>query len=169
MTGSSCSQLEDFVDGELGESDARAFEGHARSCPACRQAVREWRDLSGLLHHAYRSGSCELPRSLLARRRQELRLRRLAACLAAVAAGLLVWAAATFLWQPQRESPERRGSVAQSQQNRTGGGMDVSAAQTVEQEVQVLCDSQQMIVRRLPSRNENVTVVWMYPTIRSTN
>jgi len=153
------------VDGELGESDARAFEVHARLCPACRQAVREWRDLSGLLKDAFRSGSCELPRSLPARRRRKLRLRRLAACLAAVAAGLLVWAAASFHGQAQSDSPERP-SVAQSRQKQPGVAANADAAQPEKPEVQVrIADAPQMIARRLPSQNENVTVVWMYPTL----
>jgi len=175
-----CDRLDDYLAGWLSADEAASFEAHLADCPACRAEVAHGQRIDRLL--AQGSGHLEpVPPSLVDRiegRIRSLRRRRTVRwALGASAAAAVVLAVG--VWHiPQDEGaalgPERppgRGSVAETPVESEPGGHEVAppAQPPSDNEPRVrvsLADPSEAILVRKETSNPNVSIVWIYPTVR---
>jgi anti-sigma factor RsiW len=166
MKPSECEQLDDYLDGELAEADARAFERHAARCGVCERAIRQSNGLSRLLASAYRTSLYE-ETAAPADHRPASRA-RVAACLAALIATILAWTALPVLWREDSRHQLEPPSVARGSRELAGGSRvaNESVQRPKMADIQVV-NSEEVLAVPVPSHRENVTIVWMYPTVRA--
>ena len=164
MNFSGCNQLEDYLAGALSEEQAVAFAAHLPRCPACRQAAEQQRQID----HSLRQAVSQLdlvPAGLIERiegRMRRARRRCLLACgaaLSAVAATLLV----VMIGGWHLPDGHRPGTVAQRRSALVGEGRATPAQPRAQV---TMADPSSAIVVPIESNMPNVTIVWIYPTIR---
>jgi predicted anti-sigma-YlaC factor YlaD len=177
--------LDDYLDGELAARETCAFEQHVAHCAACQEAVRESRAVERLLHVGFSTGEVQPQASAPAalgdgepargahgsQRERPVRGRRtIAACLATMAAALVVWAAAWSFWGHEGGPPRQRVRAARQEVGPTPKSRLTEAAANPARVLVQLSptDEDDFVPVRLASHHENVTVVWMYPVQRTT-
>jgi anti-sigma factor RsiW len=186
MNSNDCGQVDDYLDGELAAGAIGAFEVHLATCASCRRAAAESAAVTGLLKRAF---AVEQAASLLptmkesieaeplsngtSRRSWQLRLRRAgrraggnvawAACVAAVM--LICLTALLYFDDNSIESHRRNRLTRPSPIDHPIAISPELASVDATTEVQ-LAENQKLLAVRMPTQHKNVTIVWMYPTIR---
>ena len=175
-----CDHLDDYLAGWLSADATASFEAHLADCPACREEVAHGQRIDRLL--AQGSGHLEpVPPSLVDRiegRIRSLRRRRVIRVALGLSAAVAVVLAVGVWLVPQDDGaavgPERppgRGAVAETPVEWEPDGHEVaSPAQPPsddEPRVRVsLADPAEAILVPMETSNPNVSIVWVYPTVR---
>ena len=168
-----CANLDRYLAGELSPGRSARFEGHLAGCPACRRALDHQRHIDRLLLQA--AGQLEPgPSSLIDRIEKELRAenrRRTVrsawglSAAAAVVLGLGLWLAeghfhASDLSQPIVQKETKPATEPDPLDPPTPAPRDPPRARVS------LADRSSAIVLPVETENPNVTLVWVYPTVR---
>jgi hypothetical protein len=153
-----CERLDDYLAGELVADEQEAFRLHLADCAGCREEVRFQETVDGLLRQAT---ACEAPHGLRRRlvRKMQASTRRLqfaAIGAAAIAASLML----IFAERPNR----RPRDVVQI------GPLNSPKSDSKRQAVasMILDPSCDLLAVPQVSRQPNVTIFWLYPTIKTT-
>jgi anti-sigma factor RsiW len=148
-----CQRLDDYLDGDLADSELAAFTRHLPACTACHRAVAGHERLAGLLAAATAS---PVPPGMAGRvrcRGQAMHRRRLAA-----ACGLLA-SAAVIIWLVSRtDSPLIEHAEPP----------EVAEVPRTAQVVSVNFPRGTVIAVPEVTGLSNVTFYWVYPTTQST-
>jgi predicted anti-sigma-YlaC factor YlaD len=164
MNKPECDRLDDYLLGWLSEEQAAAFEGHLADCAECR-GHRETQCRIDRAMETARTQPESVPPLLVERIHRQVRAAR-AWRLVRIACGLAAAALLTVLpgrsWfaghrcdlQPDTEL------VAHSQP------LPPPIAVAVEQPRIRLVDPFSAILVPMPSKNPEVTIVWVYPTVK---
>jgi anti-sigma factor RsiW len=155
---SPCENLDGYLGRWLREPELLAFVAHLESCPRCRQAVNEQREVDRLLKQAAASDG-RMPPEFVNRIEERLvraRRRRVVFRAAALAAGVLL-ALGVSVWMLRKP----------------GATHDVAQAPPVEHPVPapaprvatrvVLSPSTGLTAVPIRSNNPDVTIVWLFP------
>ena len=189
MNKSECHRLDEYLLGWLSEEQAAAFEGHLAACPECRKQ----RELQGRIDQALQSarkGPQPVPPLLvhrIERRLRAARIRRAAGMACALAAlallmllpGRLPLPSAAPALQPETDP------VAQAEPPPAGwhwlaawhwpAGWHWRLASAADKRVQdaratparvALVDPSSAILMTMPSKNPQITIAWVYPTVK---
>jgi anti-sigma factor RsiW len=158
-----CLQLDDYLEGELGEAQRAAFERHLADCEDCRCQVAFARQLNGWLAAAQGRSA---PPQLVERIEQRLRWATRKAnawrmAVGALAASLLV---GLGLWRlgGNRQPLANRAPVVKSARPQP---LPAAPPATMPARISFRPDAD-VIVRPLKSSNPRVSIVWVYPTVR---
>jgi anti-sigma factor RsiW len=145
-----CTDLDDYLIGDLPDDRRRQFDVHLLVCPGCREAVHEHERLIALLRAAAESepippGFADRVRSRV-RRRRRMRLGALAGTVAAAAA---------FVWVHNRRlNPPLPDRAA-----------DDRAVAVTPAEVRVTFPGSNVLAVREPAASPGMTFVWVYPNL----
>jgi len=180
MKTAQCQNLDDYLAACLSDDEAARFEAHLPHCPACREEIADQRGIDRLLARGA-AQRAPIPSSLVDRiegRIRSLRRRRAVRwAVGASAAAAVVLAVGVWLIPqddgaaPGPERPPGRGSVAETPVESEPDGHEVaSPAQPPsdnEPRVRVsLADPSEAILVPMHTSNPNVSIVWVYPTVR---
>jgi anti-sigma factor RsiW len=169
-----CDRLDEYLCGWLSPEEAARFEAHLAACPACQEESASQQQIDRLLAEAA-AWAEPVPASLMLRIKRRVlavRRRRLVAWACAVAAAVAV--VLTFgLWATQRSISGRsdRSPVAESPIISADSPAPAIASGALEPQTPAsvrvaLADPSSAILVPVESRSPNVTVVWVYPTVR---
>jgi len=193
MNRSQCEHLDDYLLGWLSPDEAAAFERHLAGCPACGREREVQRSIENLLGSG-EAFSEPLPLGLIDRIRDGLQAdqprpsgRR--AWVLAVAASVLVLALAGGLtlgrWSPRGQ--QQAAVPSQPQQGVASAPDNLSPREPLPEESTpnraalavpaaarphpgparvALADPSAGIVVPVATKNPNITMVWIYPTIK---
>ena len=181
MNFAQCEHLDAYVAGWLPDDRTAAFEAHLNDCSACREEIRRQRRIDRLLREGTRQLE-PIPSSLIDRIQRQIgviRRRRAvrAACGTACAVALLL---GVGLWlrtpgEPPRSSPlelaienppSPTADDEQSDSRERPNSREPPAAE-VQPSVEIaMVDSSTAIVVPLITSNPNVSIVWLYPTVK---
>lgn len=156
-----CARLDDYLDGDLPEIERLDFEAHLTMCETCRQAVELDRRWGGLLAAAGPVAPASLTRNILAvvERHRRLRLAR-AVALIGLAASL---AFAVARWNVDRP----RVPVART--NDPSASQPIASADQRPEVHITIAPESRLLALPLESKNPQVSIVWLYPEVRSTS
>jgi hypothetical protein len=158
-----CDRLDDYLAGELDSQQTEAFRLHLADCAACREEVRFQESINRLLRQAT---ACETPPGLLTRLEQKVeaasRRKRLTAVASiTIAASLL---AAFVLRRTDRPEVDPR---SENKVVRVPSTALVDAAQKQDVGLVLMDGSTDLLVVPQESHQPNVTIFWLYPTIKT--
>jgi anti-sigma factor RsiW len=163
-----CDSLDDYLGGDLSAARRAEFERHLPTCEACRNAVDEWRTLYRALETA--TSQLENPSPALLERVQS-RLATLATHedhdlkkwqVAALVGASLV-AAALFAIMLQPRAPRQELAKAPEAQRQLP---KPSIAKLPRPSLEF---SDDVIGMPIDVGDPNITVVWLYPTVKDAN
>ncbi len=169
-----CDRLDDYLLGELPAEEAAGFEAHLAGCPACREELRQQRKVDRLLSEGAKRLE-PVPSALIDRiegqyrRSDRRRAARWAGGLSAAAVllvGLVVWLATGGFGSHDG----RRPIVQDHPQPPAGGkpvdppGHEMPPAPPVA--TLTFADPSEAILVPLESKTPNVSIFWVYPTVR---
>jgi hypothetical protein len=182
-----CELLDDYLDGELAAAAIRAFERHLSDCAGCRREVAESEALSSLLEHAFAieraagpmpadhelievmPPTCASPRQSWAHRQRPARrrFRRFAACVAGLGAVMLLGSMALLFFASDSIGPTPRMRAVHEPREGSDGATRPPDAAPQNRAVDVqIAENQAQLAVHMPTRNKNVTIVWIFPTIQ---
>lgn len=156
-----CNHLDGYLGDALAPNELEAFVAHMDDCPSCRQALAEQRRLEQLLNRATLASS-PVPAGLVDRIEDCLlaaRRRRIATWSVGLAATVFLGIGAT-LWF-MRSTPEL---VNERQLTQVVPVPAADVAVTPPRVEVTVTSSSEVVAVPVPSRNPNVTILWMYPT-----
>jgi anti-sigma factor RsiW len=162
MTKPPCELIDDYLDGSLPDPERTGFAAHLPACATCRQIVQECERLDETLFRAVVQ-SAPLPHGLIdriegqllrARRRRRFRTAGLTAAAALLLCVLTAWRLAERWMRP----PEQAAPVAEQ----TPVLADQAIASVAPVHV-TFRRPDEVIARRLESKNPDVTIIWVYP------
>jgi hypothetical protein len=158
-----CDRLDDYLAGTLEAPEREAFRLHLADCTTCREQVRFQEGLDRLLRQATAS---DTPPGLLLRLEQKIeassRRKRLAVVASvAIAASLL---AALVLRRPDRPEVDPR---SKNKVVRVPTNAPVERAQKQDVALVLLDASSDLLAVPQESHQPNVTIFWLYPTIKT--
>jgi hypothetical protein len=171
-----CAWLDAYLDREMRERDALAFESHLTECSACADAVDEQRWMDELLRSAAASELASAPKAAMIAALNRRRSRKVS--IGALAAAALA-AAAAWPWLPLlgkeglgedsktvalSSKPQESTTVADPSPSPSLQGRGISDAAPA---AATFVSSSDALVVPLASPATNVTVVEVYPTINS--
>ena len=169
-----CDDLDGYLADWLSEDERARFEAHLADCPACGWGLQQQRRIDGLLARAAAQAE-PVPPALVDRIEGQIRsLRRRRAVrwafgLSAAAASLLV----VGLWIAAQEGslPPQPAPIVQNLVEEQTGQQEVTPpaplAFDAEPRVRVsLADASDGILVPMETSNRNVSIVWIYPTVR---
>ena len=174
MSADPCDNLDRYLDGELSREENTAFQIHLDQCATCRASLDRQRTVDRLL-----AASAPLeptPGHLAARVDAAIRAasRRRAAAwgTAAVAAASvlllgIVWTARTL----PSDTPNEGIPVADRSTSNPAAPADLVSADPLSESqppAHVTVRVNGSIVAPMPSSNPNITIFWVYPTVRAT-
>lgn len=146
---SPCDRLDDYLAGDLPETDRREFGSHLQACPECRDAVRFHESLAGNLRAAVAAEVPAKPIAAEVSRRQSLRRRRQWLAVAALAASIVgtifvdTWRSPTVVTPPE-----------------------IVQAPATSTNVTVSFPSNSVLTVPAPISEPGITVMWVYPVVR---
>jgi hypothetical protein len=172
MNESHCARLDDYLAGDLGGLELRAFDEHLSHCAACAEEVRLQAAIDRVLADASPQAPLELQRRVAVSIRRR-RVRRFAR--ATIAAAVLI-ACAVGGWQwlisdrrqpveshmSQIDSPARAPSQSTAPPQIEDPPPPVNEPATVQ--VAVDAGNAAIVVAR-PSADPKVHIFWLYPTV----
>jgi anti-sigma factor RsiW len=176
MNNPECDNLDAYLCGWLSDEAAAAFAVHLAGCVACRREAEQQRRLDQLL--AQGAGRAEaIPSSLVdgieagMRGLRRRRIVRLVGGLSAAAAAVLaisLWWTARHAGPPSNPQPEvERRTETAAGRRQLDEVLPAADDATPVVQVRLRNPSEGILVRPIlePSR-PNVSIVWIYPTIR---
>jgi len=168
MSHRECDQLEAYLARGLGLDEAAAFAGHLPRCPACRHEVEEQTRIDRLLREAV--GRLDpLPAGLLAKvegRIARHRRRRLAWAGGLCAAALVLLAIDSWVARPNARPDGDSPTIAQKDPDSTMKKSPGSLPLRRPRAEVVMAYPDAAIIVPFKSKSPNVTIVWIYPTVR---
>jgi anti-sigma factor RsiW len=174
MSVPECDRLDEYLLGGLSGGEAAGFEAHLAGCPACREELRQQQRIDRLLWQE--TGQLEpVPSSLIDRIDQQWRrsqCRRVArwAC-GLSAAGLAASVVAVWLVMGTLGAGNQRQTIVQEHPQPTGDAGQVPPAgpespRAVSVARVTLDDPSGAILVPLESGKPNISIVWVYPTVK---
>jgi anti-sigma factor RsiW len=180
MSTPKCEKLDEYLTGSLPAREAAGFEAHLAGCPACRDGIGEQSRVDRLLAAASREES--VPASLVDRIEGRIRIlaRRRAARLgwfgvsaaAVVMAALGVWLAGRDRGTPPRAEPIAHRPIESAPAKHDDVPRPDAAPAPERATVDAprarvaLADPSDGILFPLESSHPNVSIVWVYPTVK---
>ena len=174
MNRSPCDDLDGYLAGWLSEDERAQFEAHLAHCPACRLGLRQQQEIDRLLAGA---AACAepVPPGLVGRiegRLRSWRRRRVGRWALGLSIAVAV-VLAVGLWPATRDQgvpPEPARIVEKPAESEAGPQQANPPAQLASDPkpaVRVsLADASDGIVVPRATSNPNVSIVWIYPTVR---
>ncbi len=154
MPDADCTQLDDYLDGDLDAAARRAFEAHLRACDACRQSAAFAQHTEQLLATARPVAPAGLVERIDRRLRRERALQISQRCGLLAAAAVLI---ALGIWSSRGRVQDVVPVARPSQQ----------VAVAPERDVQIrFGEDERVIAMPLKTKNPQVTIVWVYPEVR---
>jgi anti-sigma factor RsiW len=174
MNFAECEHLDAYVGGWLSDDRTVAFEAHLNDCAACREEIRRQRRIDRLLREGTRQLE-PIPSALVDRIEGQLgviRRRRAVgaaggtACAAALLLGVGLW----LTTAGYRTSPPLEVAV-EKRPSPTADDRQPVPPQQPPAEVQpsteiAMVDASTAIVVPLKTSDPNVSIVWIYPTVK---
>ncbi len=165
MSRPECDHLDEYLLGWLPAGEAAAFEGHLAACSECRNQ-REVQDRIDRAVELARSQPEPAPPLLVGRIHRRIgasrgwRIARIACGLAAAAAVLVVFAARGWFEAGSAGLPPGTELAAEGQP------VPVPAVAAADEARVRMTDPSSAILVSMPSRNPEITIVWVYPTVK---
>jgi hypothetical protein len=159
MTKSPCDLIDDYLGRSLNDLERPDFMAHLSGCATCRQFVQEYERLDDTLARALVQ-SAPLPSGLIDRieehlHREQRRRRFRTVCLAAAAALLLCVLPAWRVAERWMRKPGQETPIAELRPVLPDRAMAPVAVTFPRPD--------EVIARRLESKNPDVTIIWVYP------
>ncbi len=175
MNFAECEHLDAYVAGWASDDQTAAFEAHLNDCAACREEIHGQRRIDRLLREGTRRLE-PIPSSLVdriegrigvMRRRRAVRAACGTACAVALLLGVGLWL--TTRGDPPSGSPSQ--VAVENPPSPTAGDERPDSPERPVAEVRpsteiAMVDSSTAIVVPVKTGNPNVTIVWMYPTVK---
>ena len=184
MKTAECQNLDDYLSACLSDDEAARFEAHLAHCPACREETADQRGIDRLLARGA-AQRAPTPSSLVDRIEGQIRsLRRrrvIRTALALSAAAAVVLAVGVWLIPQNDGTPagptthagassiaeERIKREPDSHADRHEAAPPAQLASDGKPRVRVsLADPAEAILVPVETSNPNVSIVWIYPTVR---
>lgn len=154
MPDADCTQLDDYLDGDLDAASRRAFEAHLRACDACRQSAEFAQRTEQLLAASRPVAPAGLVERIDRRLRRERVLQIGQRCGLLAAAVVLI---VLGFWGSRGRETGVVPVPPPSQQ----------VAVAPERDVRIrFSEDEPVIAMPLKSKNPQVTIVWVYPEVR---
>jgi hypothetical protein len=161
-----CGDLDDYLDGDIEHERREPFEAHLARCAACREAIEFASGFNTLLRQATnRAVPAEL-RPAIERQihKQATTRRRVAAVVLSAAASI-----ALFVTPWRHERPAIRQTAPDAP---AVAKVDEPATKATGTELPPLAPQvsvetgEELLAVRKPTKHPNVSVFWLYPTVR---
>ena len=176
MNESPCDRLDDYLGNWLCKEEATRFEAHLSGCPVCPGEIRRQRRINLLLAQGAKHAP-PVPSSLSVRIERQVRRagHRRAAWLACAVSAAVVLVSAVGIGVAMRGAgtpDDPRPVVRQSpkpvvERPEPPRPTPPQPAPPRKPDVQVVCnDPSDAIAVALPTESPNVSIVWIYPTVK---
>jgi anti-sigma factor RsiW len=157
-----CDRLDDYLDGTMAADDQQAFRLHLAECSACREEMRFQETVDRLLRQAT---ACETPPGLLKQLNGSIQTsaRWRSAVIAALASAASLLLAIVF-----RQTSEPPGTAPNTEivQQVPNAVPPFAVPEKPSVALVVMDSSSDLLAVPQESRHSNVTIYWLYPTIK---